>query len=317
MKILIVDKLHPSILPSLHDIGFEVDYLPDIDNAAIPDIIHRYEGIILRNKLEIDKTILKKGGKLKFIARAGAGMDLIDVQAAKKRNIHLINAPEGNKDSLAEHTIGMLLALLNKMLLSDKEVRSRVWNRESNRGIELKGKTVCIIGYGNMGKAFAKRLSAFDCKVLTYDKYLKNYTDKYAKEASMEEVFEKTDIISFHVPLTEETRQMVNNAYLGSFKRSFWLINTARGEILRSKALVQAIREGKVKGAALDVLENENLEELTEDEKKSFNYLAGSDKVLMTPHTGGLTYESYERINEVLVGKIRALRIAPPTGGAN
>jgi len=305
MNILIVDNLHPSIVPMLEDMGIRVDFLPDIEADEIAGIINKYDGIIFRSKVAIDKALLDKAGKLKLIARAGSGMELIDVKEANKRNIHLINAPEGNRDSLAEHAIGMLLTLLNRMLIADKEIRSGIWKRESNRGIELKGKIVSIIGYGNMGSAFAKRLSAFDCEVLAYDKYLENYQDNLVKEVSMREVFEKTDVISFHVPLTEETRSMINKQYLNSFKKSFWLINTARGEILRTDALVQAIEDGKIKGAALDVLENEKPDDLNEQQRKSFNYLTQSDKVLLTPHIAGLTVESYQRINEVLVGKIK------------
>lgn len=304
---LIVDEMHPSIIPLVKGIGMEPVYRPDITKEEVKSIIGDYSGLLVRSKLTITKEILENASRLEFIGRAGAGVDNIDVDEAARRNIHLVNAPEGNMDALAEHAVAMLLTMLNRIHLSDREVRKKIWNREGNRGHELKKKTVAIIGYGYMGRAVAKRLKAFECDLIAYDKYLKNFSDEIVKEVSCEDVFEEADIISFHIPLTAETRNMVNYDYLRRFKKNVWLVNTARGEILVLKDLIRLLEEGKIQGAALDVLENEKLDKLTEEQKKNFEYLSDSDKVLLTPHVGGWTFESYERINEVLVEKIKNL----------
>jgi D-3-phosphoglycerate dehydrogenase len=309
MKCLIIDEMHSSIIPLLTEAGMEPHYHPDITKEEVESIIKNYQGIIIRSKINVDEKLLEKAQSLIFIARAGAGVDNIDVKAVERKGIRLLNAPEGNMDALAEHTVAMILTLLNRIHISDREVRKGIWNRESNRGFELKGKCVGIIGYGYMGKAVAKRLKAFDCNVLAFDKYLKNYSDDFARESSQEEIFEKAELVSFHVPLTYETKGMINYSYLSSFRKNFWLINTARGEILILKDLVELLKEGKIRGAALDVLENEKLSELSKEQREAFDYLSHSDKVLMTPHVGGWTHESYHRINEVLVEKIKKLGI--------
>lgn len=302
---LIVDEMHPSIIPLLKEVGIDPDYRPDITKEEVLSIIGNYFGIIVRSKLKITKELIDKAKTLKFIARAGAGLDNIDLAVVKEKDIHIVNAPEGNMDALAEHTVAMILTLLNRIHISDREVRKGIWNREGNRGFELKNKCIALIGYGYMGKAVAKRLKAFDCSVIAFDKYLKNFSDENVHEVSMDEVFEKADLVSFHIPLTEETKSSINSNFFKNFKKDFWLANTARGEILVLKDLVQLIKEGKIKGAALDVLENEKLSTLTDEQKDSFNFLASSDQVLLTPHVGGWTYESYVKINEVLVDKIK------------
>lgn len=303
-KVLIVDDMHESILPMLRQIGFCPDYRPGIAKDEIIDIVEQFEGLFVRSKVYIGKDILDKAVNLKFIARAGAGMDMIDVEEANKRNIRLFNAPEGNRDALAEHAVAMLLTLLNNIHISDRQVRQSIWDREGNRGFELKGRTVAIIGYGYMGKAVAKRLKAFDCKILAYDK-LKDVIDENAVEATMDTIFNEADIVSFHIPLTSETYMLVDKNYLNKFRKNIWVVNTARGEVLKLRDLIELLESGKVRGAALDVLENEKIKTLTEEQKKDFDYLIKSEKVLLTPHVGGWTFESYEKISQTLVDKIK------------
>jgi D-3-phosphoglycerate dehydrogenase len=305
LSCLIIDEMHPSIVPMLKAAGIHPDFRPAITKEEVAAIIGKYHGLIVRSKMEINKALLEKAVNLKFIGRAGAGMDLIDTVEAKNRNIILLNAPEGNRDALAEHTMALILSLLNKIRIADQEVRKGKWDREGNRGYELKNKTVAIIGYGFMGRAFAERLKCFGCKVLAYDKYLKDYSDDLVKESDMEEVFEKADIVSFHIPLDKETKGSINEKYFNRFKNNIWVINTARGEILSLKDLNKLIKSGKINGAGLDVLENEKINKLNEEQQIIFDELSTSDKVILTPHIAGWSYESYVRINEVLVEKIK------------
>jgi D-3-phosphoglycerate dehydrogenase / 2-oxoglutarate reductase len=306
-KCLIIDEMHPSIVPLLQGIGVDADYRPTITREEVLDIVSPYEGIIVRSKMLLDKEFFLKAKSLRYIGRAGAGMDQIDVKVASEHDVILLNAPEGNRDALGEHALGMLLALMNKMLWGDRQVRDMIWDREGNRGFEIKGKTIGLIGYGHMGKSFAKKLAGFDCKVIVYDKYCEDYSDEYATEASMDEIFELTDIFSLHIPLNSETRGLVDKAYLAKFKKNIWFLNTARGEIVVTKDLLQNMHDGKVLGAALDVLENEKLNKLSEEQNLIYNKLFASDRVLLTPHVGGWTYESYEKINKTLVAKIEAM----------
>lgn len=303
-SILIIDKMHPSITSLLSQYGIEGDYRPEIQRSEILDIINNYEGLMVRSKTAIDEELIGKGTHLKMIARAGAGLDKIDLPAARKRNIKIVNAPEGNRDAVGEQTIGMLLSLLHNVRRADKEVRNFAWEREANRGVELMDKVVGIIGYGNMGKAFAKRLSSFGCKdVIAYDRR-PNRQDQYAQQVTMDEIFEKAQIISLHVPLDDYTYELVDDAFLDKFQHNIFLINTARGRVLKLDSLQRKIEEGKVLGAALDVLENEKLGTMSEDEKKTFEFLRNSPQIIMTPHIAGWTHESFRKINEVLVNKI-------------
>jgi len=304
---LIIDLMHESIIPMLAEIGWQADYRPDIRRDEIMRIIHQYQGLIVRSKTEIDREIIDRAGQLRWIGRAGAGLDQLDVAALDEKGIRIVNAPEGNRDALGEHAITILLTLLNKVHIADREIRRGVWDREAMRGSELMGKTVSIIGYGHMGQAFAHRLQGFSVEVLAYDKYRESYGNEFAREATMEEVFEKTDILSLHVPLTDETRFMLDHAYLYKFRKDIYLLNTARGKNIRLKTLVEALEKGKLRGAALDVLENEKINQLTADQQHYFNCLIQSDKVVLTPHVGGWTFESYEKINQTLVAKIRKL----------
>ena len=239
---------------------------------------------------------------LKFIARAGAGLDNIDEAYAKERNIQLMNAPEGNRDAVGEHAVGMLLSLMNNHRKADIEIRNGIWDREGNRGWELKGRTVGIIGYGFMGSSFAKKLAGFDVKVIAYDKYKRGFSDAYATECSMEEIVKYSDVLSLHIPLTKETRQLVDEEYLRHFRKEIFFLNTARGEIVNTKAILEALKAGKILGAGLDVLEAEKFPNLAE--QSWYNELKASQKVILTPHVGGWTFESYRKISEVLTEKL-------------
>ena len=305
MEILIVDKMHTSLSGLLAASGLKADYRPDISREEILKIIHAYDGLIIRSKTAIDAEVLQNADKLRFVARAGSGMDTIDVKQAESQNIRVFNAPEANRDAVAEQTLGMLLGLLHRVNQGNAQVKNNIWDREANRGFELKGKTVSIIGYGNIGREVAKRLSVFGVKVLVYDKYKVSYGDQYAKEASMQEVYNESDIISLHIPLTAHNRFMVNEEYLNKFKKSIILINTARGKLVDLTSLCKALKSGKVNGACLDVLENEKLDQLDAQQQEAFHYLRKQAQVIMTPHVAGWTYESFERINHVLVEKIK------------
>jgi D-3-phosphoglycerate dehydrogenase len=307
MNCLIVDDMHPSITEMLNGIGIKPNYRPDIQKEEFLSILGDYEGLIVRSKFFINKEIIDKATSLRFIGRAGAGLDNLDVEELTKRNITLLNAPEGNRDALAEHAVGMLLSLMNNVLKADREVRINKWDREGNRGYELMGKTVGIVGYGYMGKATAQRLKSFGCKIIAYDKYKTNYSDEYASIVSMDELHKEADILSLHIPLTAETKFSVNESYLNLFKKPIWLINTSRGEIVKNSELIKAMESGKIRGAALDVLENEKINKLSAEEQISFDYLKNSEKVILTPHIAGWTFESYRKINEVLVAKIKEI----------
>ncbi len=306
-KCLVIDKMHESIIPLLEELNFQVDYRPDIERNEILENIHEYHGLVVRSKTAIDEEMIGKAAKLKFVARAGAGIDQLDVESLERRKIIIVNAPEGNRDALAEHTVGMLLSLFNKIHLADRQVRSGVWDREGNRGVELKSKIVGLIGFGFMGKAFAQRLSSFGCTIIAYDKYLENYGTSTVQQASLEEIWESADVLSMHVPLTKTTRAMVNDAFIDKFKKPFYFVNTARGEVAPFSSIYNGLSTGKILGAALDVLENEKIEQLSLEQKRYFDAIAQSEKVILTPHVAGWTFESYKKINQVLADKIKKL----------
>ncbi len=303
-KCLIVDEMHESIQDLLTQIGIESVYLPKASREEILNRIHDFQGLLIRSKTEVDKELIDAATQLKFIGRAGAGLDKIDVAYVESKGIEILNAPEGNRDALAEHAVGLLLSLLNNINRADAEVRNWIWDREGNRGVELSDKTVGIIGYGYMGQAFVQRLRAFDCRVLVYDKYRKGFGTKNVEEVSLDKMFAKADILSLHVPLTEETRSWINADFFNQFKKNIYLLNTARGEIVPTKDLLQLLDSGKILGAALDVLEKEKFDQLTEDQKSMFENLFRRKNVVLSPHVGGWTFASFKRINEVLVGKI-------------
>lgn len=306
MKILIIDEMHESIIPLLTREGFAVDYRPDIGRSEVEAVIHDYDGLIIRSKLAMDRDLLEKAIQLKFIGRAGAGLDNIDLDYLKERDIPILNAPEGNRDAVAEHAIGMLLALFNHLPSAHEQVRDKIWQREQNRGEELAGKTVGIFGFGNMGTALAKKLQGFDVRVLAYDKYKTGFGGPLAEEVSFEQLREEADILSVHVPLTAETRNYFTRDVLNGFRKSFYFINTARGEVITFDTLNEVLESGKMKGAVLDVLENEKLQALSPAQKRSFEKLAQKPNVLFSPHVAGWTFQSYEKINKVLVNKLLA-----------
>ncbi len=304
---LIIDPMHDSIFPLLNQIGWEGIDVSHKSIEEIKPIINKYEGLFVRTRTRVDQVLLGQQPTVKFVARAGAGLDNIDLDFLKAHHIKVVHASEGNRDAVGEFALGALLSLMRNIPKADEEVRHSVWLREENRGEELMGKTVGIIGYGNMGRAFAKRLAGFDCKVLAYDKYKKDYADQWGTEATLQTLFEEADIISLHVPLTHETRDMVNPAFLASFKKPIILLNTARGEVLKLSTLVQALQSGKIRGAALDVLENEKLTSLNYEQAEAFSYLKTKRNVLFTPHIAGWTFESHIKINRILVQKLQAL----------
>ncbi len=306
MNILIVDEVHPSLFEMLDQAGLAYRYEPSFKRAQILEFIVDFEGLIIRSKTPVDVELLNCATRLKFVARAGAGLDLIDLDETQKRNIQVFAANEGNSDAVAEHVVGMLLGLFANIVKADKEVRQGIWDREGNRGIELMGKTVGIIGFGFNGSATAKRLSGFGCKVLAYDKYLKNYGNEYAQEATLEQIKAQADVISLHIPLTEETRLMLDETFIQKVAKPFFLINIARGEIVSLAAVVEALESGKIRGACFDVLENEKLAKLTPSQQEAFDYLRNSPRVILTPHVAGWTQESYYKINEALIKQIVA-----------
>lgn len=306
-KVLFIDSVHPRLQKDLEAAGLVCDMQYVWDRDTIAAKLPEYVGIIIRSRIKLDKELISKGTNLKFIARAGAGMENIDVEFAETKGIKCLHAPEGNRDAVGEHALGMLLALLNNICRANNEVRQGHWIREGNRGTELQGKTVGIIGYGNMGSAFAQRLKGFGVTVLAYDKYKKNFSDEFAKEATLQELFEKADVLSLHIPLTDETRFMVDGVFLEKFRKNIYLINTARGKVLKTEGLVECMKKGKVLGACIDVLEYESLsfEGLNQNKlPEAFQYLLKSDRVILTPHIAGWTYESNEKISAVLAQKI-------------
>ena len=304
-RILIADHLHPAFKIELEKLGYFCDDLPSISRIEILGILKNYTGIAVRTRFQIDQELIDAGSNLKFIARAGAGMDNVDYAYAKSKNISCINAPEGNRDAVAEHVIGMLLSLLNDLRKADTEVRSGIWNREDNRGWELKGKTVAIIGYGNTGQMLARKLSGFEAKVIAYDKYKTGFSSQYVEEVSMEQVVKQADILSFHIPLTYETKQLFNEEYLFHFKKPIILLNASRGEIVNTRVVLNGIRSGKISSAGLDVLQVEKFPALGEQEW--FNELKDCPNLILSPHVAGWTHESYRKISEVLAEKIKQL----------
>ncbi|MBT4413364.1 MAG: hydroxyacid dehydrogenase [Polaribacter sp.] len=309
MKILHVDKNHSLLLNQLNDLGFVNDEDYTSSKKEIEAKIHLYEGLIIRSRFSIDKAFLDKATNLKFIGRVGAGLENIQCNYATTKNIQLIAAPEGNRNAVGEHCLGMLLSLFNKLNKADKEVRIGKWLREENRGIELNGKTVGLIGYGNMGKSFAKKLRGFDVEVICYD--IKPYVgDENCKQVSLPELQEKVDVLSLHTPQNKLSTNMVNVGFINDFKKNFWLINTARGASVVTKDLVEALKSGKILGAGLDVLEYEkaSFENLftVNNVPEAFKYLINSQNVILSPHVAGWTIESKEKLAQTIVDKIKA-----------
>ncbi len=310
-KILFIDSAHPVLKDELTKLGFKCDYFPGYTRNDYENCIKDYLGIIIRSKIKIDKVMLDKAITLKFIGRVGSGMENIDIEYAKSKGIICLNSPEGNRDAVGEHALGMLLSLINNICKANYEVRNGIWEREGNRGLEIKGKTIGIIGYGNMGSSFAKKLKGFEARVIAYDKYKQGFTDENVQEVSLETLFEETDILSLHIPLTEETTYMIEDEFINKFRKNIYLINTSRGTVIKTDDLVKNLKNKKILGAALDVLEYEDttFEKLETGnwKQEAFRYLTKAENVILTPHIAGWTEESKYKLSMVLVDKIKKM----------
>ena len=306
-KILCIDSNHDVLHETLRNHGYHCDLFWDKSKEELITLIPQYDGIVIRSKFKITKEIIDTALNLKCIGRAGAGMENIDVVYANAKGIACVHAPEGNRDAVAEHALGMLLSLLNHLKRADAEVRKGIWRRAENRGYEIKDKTIGIIGYGHMGSAFAQRLRGFGCEVLVYDKYKTGFGNEFIKESTLEDLYEKADILSLHTPLTDETHYLINDAFIQNFKKDIYLINTARGKCLNTADLVKHLKTGKVKGACLDVLEYESVSFENIDIKslpEPMQYLIQSEQVILTPHIAGWTHESNYKISKILAEKM-------------
>lgn len=307
MRILLADSNHEILQQTLIKAGFDCDLFWEKSANELIALLPNYEGLIIRSKFKITKEILDKCPKLRCIGRVGAGMENIDVNYAQSKNIVCLAVPEGNRDAVGEHAIGMLLMLLNHLKKADNEVRNGIWLRAENRGTEIKEKTIGIIGYGNTGSVFAKKLSGFECKILVYDKYKKNFGNEFVTESSLQHIFAEADILSIHLPLTDETKYLVNENFLNQFKKEIYFINTARGKCVNTADLVNALKSGKVKGVCLDVLEYENVSFTKISEEKMpepLHYLIQSDKVILSPHIAGWTNESNFKMSKLIAEKM-------------
>lgn len=307
MKILLADKNHEVLETILVENNFIIDKYWDYSNDELIKILPNYDGIVIRSKFKLTKEILNTCSKLKVIGRVGAGMENIDVDFAKSKNIKCLSAPKGNRNAVGEHALGMLLMLLNNLKKADNEVRNGIWLRAENRGFELEGKTVAIIGYGEMGSSFAEKLYGFNCKVIAHDKYKTNFGNDKIQEVGLQTVFDEADIVSLHLPFTEETNYYANNVFFNSFKKPIYFINTARGKCLQTNALITALNQNKVLGACLDVLEFENVsfdKVNFENLHPDFSYLLNSNKVILTPHIAGWTHESNFKMSKIIADGI-------------
>ncbi len=308
MKVLIIDDVHALLINGLQKLNYNVTYLPAINRQEILQIIAPFQVLVVRTKTNIDAEILNAANNLKVIARAGSGLDNIDLEIAEQKRIYCFNAGQANADAVGEHALGMLLSLMRNLNKADNEVRNKIWDREGNRGFELNGKTVGIIGFGNTGKAFAKKLAGFDVNILAFDKYLKNYSNQNANEATLAQIFEKSDILSLHIPLTAETQNWIDNSFITKFKKNIYLINVCRGGVLNMPQTIDNIDSGKILGACFDVLENEKLLNLSNPQQKDFDYLINKQNVVLSPHIAGWTFESYEKIAQTILSKLTNLK---------
>jgi D-3-phosphoglycerate dehydrogenase len=307
MNVLFLDVVHPILEQRLTDKGYRCIDGTQLSREDAMSQLKDIQGIVIRSRIKMDEAFLSSANDLKFIARSGAGMENIDENYCHKNSITLFNAPEGNRNAVAEHALGMLLALFNRVVIADREVRCGKWRREENRGVELEGKTVGIIGFGNNGSQFAKKLTGFDCDVIAYDKYKNGFSSDTAEEVSLDQIFERSDVVSFHIPQNEETIGMGGKAFFDKFKKPIYVINLARGKVIQTSALVEAMKNDQVVGACLDVLEYEksSFESFFEQElPQDFQYLLKSDRVILSPHVGGWTHESYFKLSDVLADKI-------------
>ena len=309
-RVIITDYLHSFLANWLRGQGYVVDELPDITNEELAGIIHQYHGLALSTKIKVTPALLDRAPKLEFIARAGSGMENIDVAEARVRGIHVVSSPEGNANAVGEHAIGLLLALMNNIARSDREIRSGVWRREENRGFELMGRTVGIIGYGHTGRAFASKLKGFGVYVLAHDKYVSGFGDGQVEEVGQEQLLMESDVISFHLPLNAETHHYCNADFLRRCRKGAWILNTSRGKVVDSAAVLQALESGHLRGAALDVFENEQFYALEGRDKEIMYRLSVRPDTVLTPHVAGWTMESYLKLSSVLAEKLSALGLS-------